>query len=375
MSVLFVHDHRFKKYNNKIFSNGCFSDSVIERYTSVFGKIRFVSRIEEAENGDKLSEITIPEFDVIDAYNNNALLEKEIMVAEYVVIRIPSLLGMKALKYIKKYNKPYLVELVGCPWDAYWHHSLIGKLAAPFMWYLIKKVTKSASYVLYVSENFLQRRYPTKGKSVACSNALLTGYDKNSLKNRLEKIDNLGKEITIGTVGAVNVRYKGQQYVIKAISKLVKEGYNIKYRLAGGGDNSYLKSIAEKYGVEENVEFCGSVPHDKIFDFMSCLDVYIQPSLAESHGRVLVEAMSVACPVIGAATGGIPELVNKKYVFKRGNVNDICAKIKLMTNSKEMISEAKRSFERAKDFVPEKLERRRKDFFELFKKESVKEND
>ena len=36
----------------------------------------------------------------------------------------------------------------------------------------------------------------------------------------------MSKKKIIGTLAAVNVRYKGQEYVIEAISELIKKGYD-----------------------------------------------------------------------------------------------------------------------------------------------------
>ena len=45
----------------------------------------------------------------------------------------------------------------------------------------------------------------------------------------------------------------------------------------------------------------GGVPHNKIFQLLDDIDLYIQPSLQEGLPRSVVEAMSRACPIIGQA--------------------------------------------------------------------------
>ena len=116
------------------------------------------------------------------------------------------------------------------------------------MYYKTKSRIKNAPYVVYVTNEFLQNRYPTCGKSVCCSNVALTEFDGSVLDRRLEKIESMKStdRIIIGTTAAVNVRYKGQQYIIKALGKLKKEGItNFEYQLVGGGDQTYLKAIAK----------------------------------------------------------------------------------------------------------------------------------
>lgn len=304
-------------------------------------------------------------------YNLNVLKQKS-NEADMLIARLPSLSGTVASFYFKKNHKPYFVEMVGCPWDSYWNHSFKGKIVAPIMWFLTRVATKNASYVAYVSESFLQKRYPTNGKVIACSDVQIKKTSESVLNERLEKIQNMKRPVVLGTVAGIDVRYKGQQYVIKAIAKLKKEGYCFKYRLVGTGSGKYLKKVAEKYNVSDCVEFCGALPHDEIFEFMDDIDIYIQPSLTEGLPRTVVEAMSRACPVTGANTGGIPELVNPDYLFKRKSVNAICKTLKLLYNEKVLKEEAERSFKRAKDFDSGKLQKIREDFYRKYKAECEK---
>ena len=132
-----------------------------------------------------------------------------------------------------------------------------------------------------------------------------------------------------------------------------------------------MRGIAEKNKIEDKVKFLGALPHKEVFEFIRKIDIYIQASNAESHGRVIVEAMSCACPVIGSSTGGIPELVSSEFVFQRKNVSDLEDKIKRMTKEK-MIVEAKRSFEKAREFQRDLLIPKRSGFYSAFIDENKK---
>jgi glycosyltransferase involved in cell wall biosynthesis len=228
-------------------------------------------------------------------------------------------------------------------------------------------VAKNAAYAVYVTNKFLQRRYPCKGKTLGCSDVALPPLSESILERRLNKIKQMteNRPIVLGTTAAVNVRYKGQEYVIKAISKLNKEGYNFEYHLVGGGDNSYLRSVAEKYNVVDKVKFLGSLPHDKVFEYLDDIDIYIQPSKQEGLPRALVEAMSRGCPVLGSKTGGIPELLNDKFIFRKGSVEDIVTLIKKM-NQEKMKEEAIRSFQKAKEYDSSVLDKKRMEFYQDF---------
>lgn len=381
--MIFIHDHKFIEKDGEYYTTGSLNNKVFERYLNIFEIVEVLANVvNHSDKNDRFvhvnNKVSKIKFDLIDSKNTPfklikifKLIKEKVDANEHIVIRMPSFYGMIAINYAAKMKKKYLVEVVGCPWDAFWNHSIKGKIIAPFMWYMTKRSVKKAPYVIYVTNSFLQKRYPTNGKNIGCSDVALLPISDEILSRRLNKINNMDKNqpIKTGTSAAVNVKYKGQEYVIKAISILNNEGYNFEYYLAGGGDNTYLKSIAEKYNVIDKVKFLGSLPHDEIFDYLDNLDIYIQPSKQEGLPRALVEAMSRGCPVIGSTTGGIPELLNPEFTFKNGNVKEIY-KILKSFDIRTLNQEGKRSFAKAKDYDKEILDKKRKEFYKEYAKHS-----
>src|SRR5699024_5079444 len=107
------------------------------------------------------------------------------------------------------------LEVVGCTFDALWYHgSLKAKLAAIPSYFLMRNVVKQAQAVVYVTESFLQTRYPTAGKSVNASNVVLdsTEGDKAQADYRWPK----GK-YRFGIVGSWDVAYKGHDVLFKSL--------------------------------------------------------------------------------------------------------------------------------------------------------------
>ena len=384
MKLLYAHDHKFHVYNNNYYSNGSFSKEALSRYTSAFEEVRFVSRQINASGLPKkmtlattsgVEFVEIPDFKSIKKFYKkkqaSILIEQEVLKCDYVIARSSSI-GYLAIKYAKKYNKPYLVEVVACPWDALWNHSLKGKILAPYSYLKLKRTAKEAPYVIYVTNEFLQKRYPTNGMSTNCSDVALTEFDDKVLKNRLEKIKHIQEthKYIIGTTAAVNVRYKGQQYVIQALGKLKKQGVtNYEYQLVGGGDQRYLKRIAEKYDVVDQIKFLGAMPHNQVFDWLETIDLYVQPSRQEGLPRALIEAMSKAVPSFGARTAGIPELLEGKFIFSntRKNIDEIIEILKSF-DKETLTKQATRNYEESKKYDKGVIEERRRRFFEEFKK-------
>lgn len=266
-------------------------------------------------------------------------------------------------------GKKYLCESAGCAWDEYWHHSLSGKLIAPYMELNAKLNTRHAAYVVYVTEKFLQNHYPTEGISAAVSDVVISELNEHVLEKRIRKIEERKEKQlwVIGTAAGLMTRLKGQQFVIEAISKLKNE-VNIRYELAGTGDPSYLRSVAEKYRVEDRVVFKGEINHDEILKWMDTLDTYIQPSMQEGLPRALVEAMSRGCPCIGSTAGGIPELLDEIALFQRGDINALVEKIREFY-SFDWKNQAMRNFNRAKDFQESVLNDKREIIFKAYRED------
>ncbi|MBO4812878.1 glycosyltransferase family 4 protein [Candidatus Saccharibacteria bacterium] len=294
---------------------------------------------------------------------NREQLKKIIFSAELRIVKMPSFIGSYVCHVLKKKNEKFVIDLVGCPWDAFWNHSFCGKIVAPFMFGLTRYFVKKADAVIYVTNAFLQRRYPTDAIILGCSDVILKQPEEAVLNNRITRIRGLEstKKITIGTIGAVDVRYKGQKYVIESMRKLKEAGYDVEYQLVGNGSPDRLKRIAQKNGVEDEVRFLGSMPHDEIFIWLDGIDLYVQPSEVEGLCRSVIEAMSRACPVIVSNAGGNPELVDGKYVFDNRNSRQLFDKITSLTKDK-MIKMARDNFNNSMRFNEQELGKKRKNF-------------
>lgn len=373
MKLVFAHDHKFRFTDGAYYSTGGLSDEVLSRYTNIFGGVNVLSRVVPKQN-EVLSEIKNPSVKITAASFGirDKTVRESVKKCDAVIARLPSILGNRAIDCAKEYQKPYLIEMVACPWDGLWNHSVVGKFAAPMLYFTTRRHVENAPFVIYVTNHFLQSRYPTRGEYTNCSDVALMDISEDILKNRLKRIWSKPEKIIIGTTGAVDVRYKGQQYVIQALGELKKRGITkFEYQLVGGGDQRYLRSVADKYDVSDQIKLLGSLPHDQVFKWLDTIDLYAHPSRQEGLPRSLIEAMSRGLPAFGARTGGIPELLDSEYIVgnNKNCFSEIC-NILLKYNKASMEKEAGRNFHEAKKYDDNLIEKRRNDFFQKFK-ESV----
>ncbi len=136
---------------------------------------------------------------------------------------------------------------------------------------------------------------------------LAIGIDEN-LKNTTEiRRDN--HKIKIIMVGRL-IYWKMFELGIQAFLTLVDRYGNIELYVLGEGENKEeLKKVAGKY-LDESIFFLEPIEHDKIYEFYSQYDIFLNTSLRDSGCMAMLEAMSVGLPCICIATGGPKVLTN-----------------------------------------------------------------
>ena len=374
MRVLIVSDFHAYRYCGKLYVGTQFS-TIVQRYKSAFGDIHACFRVtdmdtlpagfESAENFFAscygVRGLSAAFFGKYKSGIRNMITECDLLI-----VRCPTLLGITAATIARRIGKPYMAEVMGDAWDAYWNHGIAGKLMAPYYHLQTKRCVWEATFALYVTEKYLQSRYPSKGLCIGASNVLIKETPKEVIERKYAHYRAERNEpLVLMTSASVDVRYKGQEYVITAIPLLNASGIRVKYMMCGDGEGGYLKALVKKLGIESQVVFTGRLSLDDIFKHLDETDIYIQPSLQEGLPRSVIEAMNRGCHVIGARTAGIPELLDDCYVVKRKSAADIADKIMSIVNlSKEQkMALCHRNYEVSKKYLAEVLDKKRNTFF------------
>lgn len=308
-----------------------------------------------------------------NAKNNRKSIEQLVKKMDVVVGYAPSGAAQYAMKIAHSEGIPFITFLVGCPWETLrHHHRLLARLVAPLSYWGTKKMVRDSEYVHYVTHSFLQQRYPTKGKVLSCSDINLGEMDPDALSRRLKIRESRSKSsvIRLVTVGSIDAGYKGQDYVIRAIARLKKQGNTLyHYYLVGGQKGNRLRALCKQLDVEDQVHFLGVKTIEEVFSTLDDCDIYLQPSLTEGLPRSVIEAMSRALPCIGFRTGGIPELLEPQYIVKQKNVDGIVKALGKLEDENEYCRVAERNFKEAQSYEHSLLQKTIRDFFLKIKRE------
>ncbi len=101
---------------------------------------------------------------------------------------------------------------------------------------------------------------------------------------------------------------KGHADLLEAAAIMLRERPDVRFWVVGEGRlREDLGRQARRLGIEEDVQFLGY--QREVAPFMAASDLVVLPSRHESFGIVLIEAMSLAKPIVASSAGGIPEIV------------------------------------------------------------------
>jgi phosphatidyl-myo-inositol dimannoside synthase len=117
------------------------------------------------------------------------------------------------------------------------------------------------------------------------------------------------------TVGrwAASERYKGVDDLIRAVAQLQTKFPRLCLAAVGDGDDlPRLKKIAGDLGVSKSVRFLTNLSREEIAACYARSEIFALPSTGEGFGLVFLEAMAFGKPLIGAARGGITDIIQEK---------------------------------------------------------------
>lgn len=107
------------------------------------------------------------------------------------------------------------------------------------------------------------------------------------------------------------IALKGVDMLLEAVYKLRQRGIPVELTLIGDGPaRENWQQLAASLMLTECVRFTGALARDDVQREMSACHVFCLPSIRESGGAVLLEAMASARPVIAMNHGGPAELVD-----------------------------------------------------------------
>jgi len=383
--MIIIKGDRFIRDGEKLYIVGAASNQFYKMMVKTVGPHQLLGRIIEKGNNDlsKLEEFNTNlgvELILISPDQNSftrlCIIRNLVKKSTSISVLLPLPLSIIACFFAFIYKKPFVVESVGDSFASLWYHGgLKYKLLAWPVDFVVKIEHRLAKHIIYVSKNFLQRKYPSKARQIGCSDTILAFPQDEVLRRRLEHVRKHEGTFVLGLIGATHVLYRGHDTLIKAASVLREKGYDVRVSFLGGGNaDDKRKTLARRLLMEGRVEFCGHVQHSQVLSWIDNIDVLVMPTLQETLGRAVIEAMSRACPVIGTCETALCEQIGSDCIVHARNVGEIADAIEKIISNKDYAEAcAYENFYRSRKYVSDYTYALRKQFYdEFYRLEGIK---
>jgi glycosyltransferase involved in cell wall biosynthesis len=386
MRVIVVTEAHFQQDSNgRIYSDtGGRGYDFWTRYLDVFDSVNVVARV-SPQSGTGAALVEGPQVKVtpligyhgpVQYFRYRRQLQKQIRSAYAremaCIARVPGILSTLLINEAHRNRRPYGLEVVGDPHDAFSPGAIQHPLRSFFRQRLTAQMQRQcaeACAVAYVTKQHLQKGYP------AASGAFTTNYSSVELPDSAfvaapRLISRPLRNATLIQVGTLSQLYKGHDVLIDALAMCEKQGYNLRLNVVGDGKHrNELETRVKSLGLNEKVQFLGQLPSgEAIRQQLDKADLFMMPSRTEGLPRAMIEAMARALPCIGSKVGGIPELLPTDDMVPAGDVKALADKIcEVLGDPQRMSAMSLRNLEEAREYSDDELRKRRVEFYQQVK--------
>ena len=377
----------YKNSKGEYYTTAVYGYPFFKRYLNVFEEIKLIAHVERVDDqkingmlrvdGERLSvyEIFFPhgKLNYIKNYQRiNRELKYALNDVDAVILRVPDQLAFQVYKQIRG-RIPLAIEVTSHSWELFRRGTTNKSIFRPFIriyWHhMQKKLCKNANGTAYVTKKYLQQDYPYQvGEKYFTTYYTSADIDEDWFYTSRRQ-PNKNEVRLIHTATSIGGTGKGHKELLIAAGELLKKGHPIKVVLIGGGVlNSANKQIVEQYGLQNNIEFKGTLNKKQIQQELSNADIFVFPSYTEGLPRAVIEAMAAGLPCVATQLPGIKELVDKKWLVPVKDSTLLVEKLEEFIKNEDLRIEVGRlNRENAKEYGIVNVTKKRVEFYTKLK--------
>ena len=210
---------------------------------------------------------------------------------------------------------------------------------------LVRKLNQKSLSAIHATSDMAKRALCREGHHMPILVAPTHGIPAHFIGPFTRRLK-AGHILKIGFVGELQ-KFKGVDVLLNAI-----EHTSLRHliEIVGiGPETGFLQSLAKEKNIE--AKFWGAVRNEKMPDFYDSLDVLVLPStgdtqIIEKFGRVLIEAASRGCAVVGSDVGGISMAIGPDgLTFPDLDFLELAKIINELSNPKTLLRRQKMCFD------------------------------
>jgi L-malate glycosyltransferase len=387
MKLVFVTEARFvRDKRGNVYGDPAFGPELWARYLRVFEQVLILARVLDVEtcserlvqvsDDDKVRFLAINHYvGPLDYLKSYRRICKEVRVHveqnldSKFLCRLPGNLGCLAAANLIRLRIDYAVEVVGDPEEVFSNGSFDHPLRIIFKLFLsrsLKYYVGKAMAVLYVTSKVLQVKYPADSAAFV-THASNVSLDEELIAKSPKKWKLFQKRVNLLSIGSLEQMYKAPDVALEIVKLLREELGDVEVNLKWIGDGVFKQSMIERarsLGVDDSVQFVGTVDRNSIFHYLNSADIFVLPSRTEGLPRAVIEAMSIGLPVVGTNVGGIPELLDSVVMVDKNSPRPMAEIIgRLIADQSFYNAQAERNFSVAQEYRESKLNLRRDQFY------------
>ena len=223
------------------------------------------------------------------------------------------------------YCNQMMVKLMGtvagvvCGTPVIWHcRTLYGKT---FRGWFFNRLARSASVarIVAVSEACTENFPSAKEKVQVVYNGVdLVSFNPKTVQGCVRRMYRIGPdEVVLGFVGRI-VEWKGIDTLLSAMKRVLAQRKDVVLVVVGGSPQRSLDLLDHYRREVANGRYSGRVLftgfRTDVRPYLKDMDVTLVPSVApDPCPRSVIESLALGTPVVGSATGGVPELIRDGY--------------------------------------------------------------
>ena len=132
---------------------------------------------------------------------------------------------------------------------------------------------------------------------------------------------------------------KNVDFLFEAVRKLASRRQDFHLLLIGGGPElSYYCSMINKWKINEIVTFTEMQPKQETNRYFGAADIFVFPSITETQGIVITEAMAAGVPAVAVGIMGPRDIIQEGVdgFLTRLNIDEFTGKIESLLNNENL---------------------------------------
>jgi len=272
-------------------------------------------------------------------------------------------------KFLQSYKRAAMREAGTRQYDAIWAHWWLpggwaGEKAAKSQ-NIPLIVTCHGTDVFLLNKFFWLKTLARKVFGAATRSTVVSSFLKQQLVDSLkERVHMIDSKITVapmpvnesvfyhdpkvepvrGSIISASrlTRQKHLDKLIKAAARLRDDGIEFRIDVYGDGpEREALTELVRRLGLDSIIELHGAIPQSELADHYRKSEIAVLVSEREGFGLMLLEAMLCGCVGIGAASGGITDIVAESgkdgMIVPVGDVDSLYGSLKNLLTNRELL--------------------------------------